>query len=87
LKVAKFRFNQTFHLVNADNFLKDMFNDRTILSSFAPVGYTLNCSNVKYKKLNSQVINMSFFDVLQEKQIVMSDGTIKGDFDEYHEGI
>ena len=67
LKIAKFRFNQSFHLVNSDNFFKEMFNDRSILSSFPPVSYTLNCSGVKYKKLNSQVINMSFFDVLTEK--------------------
>ena len=30
---------------------------------------------------------MSFFDVLQEKNIVLNDWHIKGDFDEYFEGI
>ena len=87
LKVAKYRFNQTFHLVNADNFLKDLFNNKTILSTFQPVGFTMNCSTVKYKKMHSQVINMSYFDFLKEKEIVMDDGRIKGDFDEYVDGI
>lgn len=64
LKIAKYRFNQSFHLIGIDNFLKDLFNDKTVLGTFAPVSYTNSCSGVKYKKLNSQVINMSFFDVL-----------------------
>ena len=67
--------------------MKDLFNDRNILSSFQPVSYNMNCSNVKYKKMHSQVINMSYFDFLKEKQIVMDDGRIKGDFDEYFDGI
>ncbi len=84
---AKYRFNQPFHLIGADNFLRDLFNDKTVLGTFAPVGYTLNCNNVNYKKLNSQVINMSFFDFLKEKKIVMDDWRIKADFDEYLDGI
>ena len=73
--------------MNADNFLRDLFNDKTILSSFQPVSYTMNCGSVNYKKLHSQVINMSYFDFLKEKEIVMDDGRIKGDFDEYVDGI
>ena len=30
---------------------------------------------------------MSYFEFLQEKQVVMDDWKIKGDFDEYVEGI
>jgi hypothetical protein len=30
LKFMKFRFNQSFHLIGADNFLKDLFNDKTV---------------------------------------------------------
>jgi hypothetical protein len=87
LLFAKYRFNQPFHLIGADNFLKDLFNDKTILSSFNPVSYTLNCSGVKYRKLNSNVINMSFFDILKEKKVVMDNWHIKADFDEFYEGI
>ena len=67
LLLAKYRFNQPFHLIGADNFLKDLFNDKNLLSTFHPVAATLSCSGVKYKKMNSSVINMSFFDVLKEK--------------------
>ena len=87
LLYTKYRFNQSFHLIGADNFLKDLFNDKTVLSSFGPVSATFGCSNVRYKKLNSQVINMAFFDVLKEKKVVMDDWTIKGDFDEWVDGI
>jgi len=58
-----------------------------VLSSFGPVSGTFSCSNVRYRKLNSQVINMAFFDVLKEKKVVMDDWTIKGDFDEWVDGI
>lgn len=84
---AKYRFNQSFHLIGADNFLKDLFNDKTVLSSFGPVAATFSCNSVRYRKLNSQVINMAFFDVLKEKKVVMDDWTIKGDFDEWVDGI
>jgi hypothetical protein len=67
--------------------LRDLFNSKTVLGSFTPVGYTLNCSGVKYKKLTSQVVNMSYFDFLKEKKIIMEGGHIKGDFDEFYEGI
>ena len=58
-----------------------------MLSTFGPVGATYSCTGVKCKKLNSTVINMSFFDFLQEKNIVMSDGSIKMDYDEWVDGI
>ncbi|TNV76267.1 hypothetical protein FGO68_gene6052 [Halteria grandinella] len=82
-----FQFNQPFHLIGADNFLKDLFNDKTVLSTFNPVAYTLNCNSVKYKKLNAEVINLAWFDFLIEKGIVMDDYRIKADYDEYFEGI
>ena len=37
LKFMKFRFNQSFHLISADNFLKDLFNDKTVQSLFEPI--------------------------------------------------
>ena len=53
LSFAKYRFNQSFHLIGVDNFLKDLFNDKTVLSSFGPISATYGCSGVRYKKLNS----------------------------------
>lgn len=37
--------------------------------------------------MSSSVINMSFFDLLKEKEIVMDDWNIKQDYDEYLDGI
>ena len=56
--------------MGADIFLKDMFNERNVLGTFSPVSSTYSCTGVKYKKMTSNVINMSFFDVLKEKEIV-----------------
>ncbi len=86
-KYAKYRFNQNFHLIGVDNFLKDLFNDKTILATFEPLSYTLGCSGVKYKKLNSEVINMSFFDFFEEADIINPDGYIRKELEEFVEGI
>lgn len=48
LKYAKYRFNQSFHLIGADNFLKDLFNDKNVLNTFEPLSSILSCSGVKY---------------------------------------
>ena len=36
-KFAKFRFNQAFHLIGADNFLRDLFNSKYVQGTFEPV--------------------------------------------------
>ena len=53
LKYAKFRFNQAFHLVGADDFLKDMFNDKEIQNALEPLTDILSCTGVKYKHLSA----------------------------------
>jgi len=87
LKFAKYRFNQNFHLIGIENFLKDLFNDKVITSSFEPLNSTLGCTAVKFKKLNAEVINMSFFDFFEEKDIINADGYIRKDLEEMFEGI
>ena len=37
--------------------------------------------------MTSEIINMSFFDFLQEKNIALDDGYIKKEPDEYVEGV
>ena len=64
-----------------------MFNDPMILKSFAPVSSTTNCNSVKYKKLHSDVINMTFFDQLHEEDLVNPDGYIKKMMEEFYMGI
>lgn len=87
LKMAKFRFNQTLHLINSDNFMKDLFNDRNVLDAFEPLREIVQCNNVKYKKINSEVINMEFFDFLEQNDICLKDGYIKKEPDEFVEGV
>ena len=67
--------------------MRDLFNDKTVLSTFPPVAAALGCSSVKFKKLNSSVINMAYFDFLQEKKLVQADGSVKMDYDEWVDGI
>eukprot|EP00347_Sterkiella_histriomuscorum_P018293 403346062 len=87
LKYAKFRFNQSFHLIGIDNFLKDLVNDSTVQKVFEPLKYVMSSTGVNYKKLNSEVINMSFFDFFYEKDIATEDGYIKKELEEMYEGI
>ena len=85
--MAKYRFNQNFHLIGADDFLKNMLNDKEILNTFEPLREIISCTGVKYKKLSSEVVNMSYFEFLKEKNIVMGDGEIKQELEEVYEGI
>lgn len=64
LKVKKYRFNQPFSLIMADQFMKDLFNDKTVTSTFEPVADVNSCTGVNFKKLRADVVNMSYFDFL-----------------------
>merc|ERR1711865_821563 len=68
LDVAKFRFNKSFHLIGAEEFLKDLFNDANVIKNFAALNGlgagTVN--NVEFTSFNCNVMNMQFFDVFKE---------------------
>ena len=87
LFVAKYRFNQSFNLLRADQFFRDLFNSKIVLSSFSPVSYISSSNGAKVKQMGSQVVNMSFFDFLKEKEIVTSSGYIKKEMDEWVDEI
>ena len=87
LCLARFRFNQRFQLASADAFLRDLFRDPAVLSGFAPVSGTVACSGVKHRQLNTEVVSMSFFDFLHEKDITTQDGYIRKEMEELCEGI
>jgi hypothetical protein len=76
VEVAKYRFNKTFHLIGAEEFLKDLFNDRQVLNTFAPLrGLAVgDCTGVKFTHLNCNVLNMSYFDIFNELEICTTDG-------------
>jgi hypothetical protein len=85
----KYRFNRNFNLIGAEEFLKDLFNDRNVLSTFGPLrGLGVGqCSGVKFKHMNCNILNMSFFDVFHENGICSSDGKIRANYEEYIDGI
>jgi len=87
LQLAKYRFNKNFHLIGAEEFLMDIFNDQSVTNSFAPLAGNSECTGVKFSKLTCGVLNMSFFDVFQELKLVTDGGDIRQTFEERWEGI
>ena len=85
--VGKYRFNKNFHLIGAEEFIKDLFNDATVLNSFGPFRGMSECTGVKFTQLNCNVLNMSFFDVFQELKLVTEKGDIRQNFEERQDGI
>lgn len=87
--LGKYRFNRAFHLIGAEEFLKDLLNDRTVLSSFGPLRSlgAGEATDFKFTHLNCNVLNMSFFDILQELNLVGTEGTIRQNYEERYEGI
>lgn len=84
--VRKFRFNQSFHLIAIDDFLKALLNSGTVQTRLPfLVG---GVEQVSFKQVNCNVLNLSFFDFLEELQIVHGEtGSIKGACDEWVDGI
>lgn len=87
LKMAKFRFNKPFHLIGAEEFLKDLCNDRTVLQAFSPLTGNGTCTGVKFQHLNCNALNMSFFDVFRDLKLVADSGDIRQNYEERYEGI
>lgn len=76
-------------MVGADEFLKDLFNSPQVISSFQPLsGLGVGkCTGLKYTHMTSNVLNMSFFDVLHEINVCGENGYIRADMEEIYEGI
>merc|ERR1719469_469342 len=88
LFVRKFRYNQVFHPVGADEFLKHLFNSdavRAQLPSMADIG---DVQNVSFKQMTATVTNMSYFDFLEDMGIVNPNtSALQGCLEEYIHGI
>jgi hypothetical protein len=88
LHVQKFRFNQQFRLINAEEFLKQLLNDPQVQANFLPICNLGTCNGLTFKQVNCQILNMSYFDYLEEIGIINDhNGSIKGCFDEWFEGM
>jgi hypothetical protein len=86
--MAKYRFNQTFRLIAAEDFIKDLLNDKQVQASFAPLHGCGPIDDAKYQQQSCEVLNMSYFDFLEELDIVNAHtGNIRGCMDEWFEGM
>lgn len=84
--VRKFRFNQSFHLVAAEDFLKALLNSATFQNRVPAFSCGL-AEEIQFKQVGCNVLNLSYFDFLEELDIVKPSGQIKGAPDEWVEGI
>ena len=84
---AKLRYNQAFHLVGADMFLKSLLNSKEVRANCPLIAQLDEVQDVQFKTLQCTVTNLAYFDFLEELNIVGGDGTIMGDFEEWVEGI
>ena len=85
LQLQKFRFNKSFMPIQSDNFLKDLMNDVQVIKNFQPLNSLApgSCTGVKYTAMNANVLNMTFFDIFKECNIVYGDdGYIKQNYEE-----
>ena len=57
------------------------------MDTFEPLSNSLATKEVKYQRINSEIVNMSFFDFLEKADITMKGGYIKKELDEYVEGV
>lgn len=89
IQTMKYRFNKNFHLIAAEEFLKDIFNSADVVGSFPPLAQMApgTCTGVKFQQLNCSVLNMAFFDVFQEVGVVTEGGNIMQCLQEFYEGI
>jgi hypothetical protein len=78
ITVQKFRFNRAFQLLGADEFLKDLFNSKEVIRQFSPLSMLEagEVNQIKFTQMNCNVLNMSFFDILQEIKVCHANGKI-----------
>ena len=86
--VGKFRYNQVFYAVGADDFLKQLLNSpaaREALPLLAPLG---DITDLSFKQMTCNVVNMNYFDIFEELQIVNPNTSmIQGCMDEFVNGM
>lgn len=88
LFLRKFRYNQVFHAVGADDFLKQILNSEAARASLPLLQSLGEVTDVSFRQMNCTVVNMSYFDFLEDLRIVNSNTTnLQGCLDEYIFGI
>ena len=86
--VRRFRYNQVFYPVGADDFLKQLLNSEAAREQIPSLKALGDVQEVSYRQMNCTVINMAYFDFLEELGIVNANtSNINGCVDEYIKGI
>ena len=89
MNLSGFRFNQGFNVFNTDKFVKDLLNSYEFRAAMPALASKIPevVDSVQYDRLTTEVVNMGFFDILWEKDIVTETGYIKKEPDEYLDGL
>ncbi|CAI2378025.1 unnamed protein product [Moneuplotes crassus] len=89
MELVRFRFNQSFTLFNTDKFLAALLSSPEVRASLPGLSANIpeSVESVEFNKLSTEVVNMGFFDILDEKDITTTTGYIKKEPDEYLEGM
>lgn len=89
IDVAKYRFNKPFHLIGAEEFLKDVFNSQQVLKNFNATKSLEpgTVTGVKFTHMNCNVLNMAFFDIFSELKVCTEAGQIRQNYEESFEDI
>lgn len=65
-----------------------MLNDPAVQQNFIPVSNIGTCTELTFKQVNCNVLNMAYFDILEQIGVVNGyNGGIRGAFDEWYEGM
>jgi hypothetical protein len=87
MSLGKYRYNKQFHLIAAEEFLKNLLNDKNVVSSFEPLRGIDQCNEVKYTHLNCNVLNMSYFDVFKDLDFLTEKGDIRQNYEQRMDGM
>lgn len=77
-----------FYAVGADDFLKQLFNNPAVRESMPLIAPLGDVTDVSFRQMTCNVVNMSYFDFLEELNIVNPNTSmIQGCIEEYVNGI
>jgi len=90
---ASFRFNKRFSEDDVDQFLGAFFNDTCVRSSVkVATSRTMThilgeAKSLTWKRMKTNVTNMSFFDRLRDEGLVTASGSIRKCMEEIYDGV
>ena len=70
LFLGRFRYNQVFYAVGADDFLKQLLNSPAAKEALPLLGPLGDVTDVSFRQMTCNVVNMAYFDFFEELNIV-----------------